>query len=229
MQRAFKTSIAVSALLLLGSLSSCESQDLSPTKSQAPVPNPHPTKVVRVHGTIDPSLSLEISTQYMSSAPRCSRTINWLEGVSDPISVWSESVVQRSDDQYEASVIIDRYQEGSCGWYPSAIGFYVTNRNGAATFHSEWKQGSAHEGAGPQQLVWIHTLGKGGSLEVDVRTGGVARLVPFEVGCVELVSTGLTRLNCYSPRGIPAISEDATEVHVDLRDLTSYGPPADRR
>ena len=109
--------------------------------SRDPVDNPHPTRVVRIFGAIDQSLSIKVKTLYMTRGIACAvrddnLVAGWIEGVATPRSVWSESSLQKVGDIYQAYVAMDRFIDDKCHWHPEAIGFQVSNQEGLTTGES---------------------------------------------------------------------------------------------
>src|SRR5688572_12753762 len=97
---------------------------------EPPVVNAAPIGLVRVHGTASPSLTIRVSTQYVTTAKSCR-----LKGAapSVPSSEWVESSVTREGASYEATVTLDHFQQDDCSWQPFAIAFQVTNQQGLST------------------------------------------------------------------------------------------------
>jgi hypothetical protein len=225
-------SIRVAAgLVLIVSLSSCGSgvfgtKDLSPTGSEAPVVNPHPVKLVRVFGTVDPSFSIRIFALFLSSAPQCRRLLDWWEGVYSPMGVWSESTVQRTGNRYEALVALDEYREGKCGWNPYSIAYYISNHYGVSSYGPA-KGLRLPPNTGPIPFIWVNGPGKRDILVADPTHPGVQTLPTITEQCGEDQQVGESeRIVCpdLSPRIIAVINEEAKEVHLNLAEWRPRQP-----
>jgi hypothetical protein len=177
-----------------------------------PVVNPAPAKLLRVHGAADDSLTVRVSTRYLTTKADC-----------QPQSRWVDSDVSRASGNYEAMVAIDHFQPGECGWYPFVIAFHVTNRQGLSTGEfSSGPAGTTHV-PGPEGKVWISAPGGSRSSTDREPRRGASFIRPLELGCAQNVIRGARGLSCVpdSPRELPLLSEQATEVRVDFRDLTA--------
>lgn len=188
--------------------------------------NTAPAKLLRVHGTIDPTLSVRVITRYMSTAEKCRRGTSLIAGASAPLSTSVESAVQRSGGNYEATVTIDHFLDDACRWYPFVIGFQLANEAGAST--GEFSTGA--DGTvlvpGPESKVWISRPGEGLASSGGSRREGASFMRPLELQCRTQSLRGAHALTCVpaSPRELPHVSGDAVEVQVDFKDLSQ--PPA---
>ena len=215
--------VILPALSFVAGTTSGASQDVAPKGSDVPVANVHPLKAFRLHGHIDPTLSIEVSTQYLSSVEKCRRAPNIfgaIEGAFGPLSVWVHSDLHRTGNEYDAMVIIDRYVEGRCRWYPYAVGFFIKTSDGVTTGQFETDgHGTRHiDRAVP--VIWVNTPGKGDRLSIDLAIKGAKSLPALEIGCREVAESGVKGLLCdrQRPSMTAVITEDATDVDVSFRD-----------
>jgi hypothetical protein len=221
LRKCFQLAISAAAL----ALSAC-------SKSESPVVNPNPVKLLRVHGTADSSMSIRIGTQYFSSNPQCRRrrhpfnVASYLEGIGpSPVFVWAESEVARSGDSYEATVAIDHFQEGKCGWYPFVVAFQITNRDGL-TYGQVPSGKQATEVVSPSgSMIWINTLGRGDPRVVSPHTTGSSFFPPKQVECRASHSSSgaFDPLMCIPTKSLgksSTISEEVKEAKLDFIDLT---------
>ncbi|HUG73712.1 MAG TPA: hypothetical protein VMK82_09830 [Steroidobacteraceae bacterium] len=193
--------VATAAALLIAG---CDSPEPS-------VVNPDPVKIVRVHGDADVSLTISVSTQYQSTEKQC----------RDTAPIWVESAVARSLNSYEAPVAIDHFREDECRWQPFVIAFQVTNQEGLSTGRFvTGPQGTEHV-PGPEGKVWISPAGGRRDTSGTLRKGAPA-IRPLDLKCTVNVIRGARGLSCVpnSPRELPLISAEATEVGVDFEDVT---------
>lgn len=227
--------VNLALVALVFSLSGCASSsiDLTPTKSQAPVANPHPTELLRVFGTVASSFSIRIFTDTLSSAPKCRREINWLEGAYSPIEVWSEVTVHRTGDQYEAIIPIDQYKEGMCRWNLFSIDFYITDKNGVSSDSATTYGLGLPRNTGPIPFIWVNEPGKIDAYVDDPRFPGVQKLPTITERCGEAVfevplnnnaKTSDKHITCpyISPQIDPVINDEAKEVHLNIAKLRPH-------
>jgi hypothetical protein len=183
------------------------------------ITNPAPEKFVRVHGTVDDSLTVRVTTQHLTTLDRCARDT---ERGSSPQAQWINSAVTRAADSYEATVTLDHFAPAGCGWQPFLIAFEVTNDAGLGTGYFTTDTAGTRHVAGPEAKVWIAAPGGSRSAtDREVRHGN-AYIRPLDLQCTIQVIRGAKGLACVpnSPRELPLISHQATEVQVDFRDLS---------
>lgn len=187
---------------------------------EAPVANPSPALLLRVHGTADASLTIRIFTQYVSTEKDCRRTTNWLAGASVPQSASVETTVTRSGNDYEASVALDHFLPGECGWLPSVIAFQLSNAAGLSTGRFASTPESSKLVPGPVSKIWVSPAASTGT--ADPRPGA-ATIQPLDLKCREFAFRDASMLNCIpdTPREVALISMQATEVRADFQDLTA--------
>jgi hypothetical protein len=173
--------------------------------SEPPAVNAEPAHHLRVFGLATPSLTVRVGAQYFTSEKKCQRD-------GRPQSTWVEAPVTRTEGQYEASVSLDHFQQGECRWRPFMIGFHISTAGGLST-------GSRTDGGefapGAEGKVWISVPG-------DERQGG-AFVRPLDLQCSRNELLAPQAISCVpnSPRELPLLSTDATEVQVDFTDQTS--------
>lgn len=202
------TSIAMACGVLAG---------CSPADVQPPVANPDPATLLRVHGAVDPSLAVRVHTQYLTTQDEC--RIEGTAGKAAPQSRWVESPVTRSDGEYEATVAIDHFREDACRWRPFVIAFQVTDAQDLTTGRFSRGPGGMELAPGPENKVWISMPGQRESTgEVSQRRGTPA-IRPLDLYCGEIALREARALSCVtdSPRELPLLSTDATEVRVNFR------------
>jgi hypothetical protein len=184
---------------------------------EPPVENSAPTRLVRIHGNASPSLTIKVSTQYLSTSRDCRRKQS---RVTAPMSTWVESDVTRTGTTYEASVSLDHFAEDECRWQPFVIGFQVMNQAGLSTGRFSTGEKGTELVPGPENKVWISTPGQQNS--PDGHRAGSAFIRPLDLKCTVNALRGTKSLSCVpnTPRELPLLSEQATEVQVDFEDLT---------
>lgn len=191
----------------------------------APSVNPAPAKLLRVYGTADPSLTIRVGTRYISTAKKCGQRRNSLSGSSVPLARVVEATVERSGTNYEATVPIDHFERGECGWRAFAIAIRAITDGGLSTGFST----ADPRGTGPTQSseykVWISDPTPGDPNSPESRQG--TRVIrTLELNCRQVVMGDIKGLGCIEdiPGPLALISEDATEVRVNFQDLTMNGP-----
>jgi hypothetical protein len=202
-----------SIALACGLLAACSSGTVEP-----PVVNPDAARLLRVHGVVDPSLTIRVHTQYLSTQDQC--RVENAAGRPAPRSQWVESDITRSGDEYEAMVAVDHFQEDACGWRPFVIGFQVTDAQGVTT--GRFSPGpDAQLVPGPENKVWISMPGQRESTgEISQRRGSRA-IRPLDLYCAPIIVREARALSCVtdSPRELPLLSDDALEVTVNFRPM----------
>lgn len=196
------------------------------TAPESPVVNPDPARIVRIHGTADPSLTIHISTQHLSTEKKCARKGTGAAATL-PQSVRVDSSVTRSGNEYESHVALDHFEEGGCGWKPFVIGFQVANEQGTTTGHFATGAQGTQLVPGPENKVWISRPGQlDWSGKVSSRQGASA-IRPLDLNCAQIELRGATALSCVtdSPRELPLISDQARDVRVNFRDVTGQPRP----
>lgn len=189
-----------------------------------PVPSADPVKTIRVSGVLDASLDVRVFTQYFTAARACRSAeslFRRLDGKTQPRSVWVESEVQRDDEGYVATVALDHFDPGECGWHPFVIAFQVGASDGLSTGRVVVGEDGQHRlKPEPENRIWIDaaaaTRGEG-------RPSGHRQIAPLELACRQHASRGVAVLSCLPeiPRGLALLSEEASEVRVDFSDRTS--------
>jgi hypothetical protein len=184
-----------------------------------PAVNSAPTRLLRVHGTADESLTIRISTRYTSSADECKVST---QGRRTAQSRWVDSTVSRARREYAATVALDHFQPGECGWHAFVIAFHVTNRDGLSTGHFATGSTGATHVPGPEDKVWISAPGGSRSAGDREPRRGADFIRPLQLLCSQNVMRGASGLSCVpgSPRELPLLAMTATEVRVDFVDKT---------
>lgn len=193
----------------------------------APNVNTAPAKLLRVHGTADPSLSIRVATRYISTAQKCAQKSNSLSRNSLPLSQVVEATVDRSGADYEATVSLDHFERGECGWRPFAIAFRASTADGLSTaFSSADAQGSSPIQVSEYQ-VWISDPAPGDPNAPEARQGASA-IRTLELKCRQNEIGGTRGLSCIedSPGPLALISQEATQVRVDFQNLAMEGARA---
>jgi hypothetical protein len=195
--------------------------------SPPPTPNvnPAPAKLLRVYGTADPSLKIKVGTRYITTAQKCAQRTHSLSRNSVPLSKVVESTVDRSGVNYEATVSIDHFERGECGWRAYAIAIRASTGDGLS---SGFPAADARD-TGPihssEYKVWISDPAPGDPNAPESRQGTSA-IRTLDLKCRQIVIRGIKGLSCIedSPGPLALISEEATQVRVDFQDLTMDGP-----
>lgn len=210
-----------SIALACGLLAGCSPQAVEP-----PVANPDPSRLLRVHGMADPALTIAVLTQYLSSQDQC--RVQNAAGKLVPRSQWVESKVTRSNGEYEAEVAIDHFKDDACRWLPFVIGFQVTDAQGITTGRFSTGPDGTQLIPGPENKVWISMPGQRESTgEISQRRGARA-IRPLDLYCAPIELRSAKALSCVtdSPRELPLLSGDATEVSVNFRQMPAGRMPA---
>jgi hypothetical protein len=192
---------------------------------QPPTVNPASSRMVRIHGSIDPSLEVTVSTQYISTEEKCRQDSNLAKGGAAVQATWVDSAVTRTGNEYETSISLDHFVEGECRWRPFMIAFQVTDAQGISTgqFVSS-DEGTTHV-PGPEGKIWVSVAGEADDGDGQRRAGS-AYVRPLDLLCRANAHRGAKGLFCVesTPRELPLISEQATEVRVDFREDGSPPP-----
>lgn len=192
-----------------------------------PAVNAAQAHILRIHGLADPSLTIQVSTRYLTAAKKCRRAANLLrrlDGAAAPLAVRVNSPVERiGTEDYEARVVLDYFEPGKCGWHPFSIGFQVSTPQGVSTGQVITDEdGVSRNVPGPESKVWIDAAVQHDSSPGTDRPEGATYIRPLELQCREHSLRGATILTCVpeGPRELALISEEATEVRVDFKDMT---------
>lgn len=195
-----------------------------------PVPSAHPVKTIRVSGALDASLDVRVFTQYFTAARACRRAeslFRRLDGKTQPRSVWVESEVQRDDAGYVATVALDYFDPGECGWHPFVIAFQVGAPDGLSTGRVVVGEDGQHRlKPEPENRIWIDAAAAAAAAAAtrgEGRPRGHRQIAPLKLACRQHTSRGVAVLSCLPeiPRGLALLSEEAREVQVDFSDRTS--------
>lgn len=184
--------------------------------SKEPVNNPHPTRVVRIFGAIDRSLSIKVKTLYQSTACGIRSddwVAGWIEGVSTPRSIWAESRLQKVGDVYQAYVAMDLFIDDKCHWYPKAVGFQISNRENLTTGEHNLFYGYV---TGPVRVLRI------ASLWFEPGTENAAMFPEHQtIECQRKTEGGEPSLECANKEHLDTVIDvSAREIQVDVRDLS---------
>jgi len=189
--------------------------------------NAAPAQIVRIHGQADPTLTIQVSTQYLTSAKKCRRAaslLRRLDGAVAPLAVRINSLVQRTrTGAYEAQVALDHFEPGECGWRPFSIGFQVSTPQGISTGRVvEDEDGGSRNVPGPEAKVWIDAARQHDGSRGTDHPKGTTYIRPLELQCRQHALRGVPILACVpeGPRELALISEQTTEVRVDFKDMT---------
>ena len=99
-------------------------RNVRPGDADYPVKNPHPTRFINLHGTLDPALNLSFRVVWTASpvnanaAPirECRYVTNETAGAADFLSVDLPLAVKTSGEQVELLFPADGMLEGRCKW-----------------------------------------------------------------------------------------------------------------
>ena len=193
--------------------------------SRDPVENPNPTRVVRIFGAIDQSLSIKVMTLYVTRGIACAvrddnLVVGWIEGGATPRSVWAASSLQKVGDVYQANVAMDRFVDDKCHWSPQAIGFQVSNQEGLTTGEVSRRFGYV---VGPEPILTVTSprLITDTSPRVIVGLEYEAERPHLTIECRRRHEGGEPGLKCTNKEPMNAvIGVDAREMQVDVYDLS---------
>lgn len=219
----FRFGAGIAALVTLATLALAGCGHAEP-----PVANTQPRQIVRIHGTADPSLQVQVSTRYFTANKRCNRAaslLRWLDGVRPPRFIWVDSEVMRSEHGYEAMVTLDHFQAGECGWHPFVIAFRVENQQGVTTGHFIRDAGGLRLEPAPQGRIWVDSAERraANTERSDALPSGVTQVRPVELECQPNRIDDVEALSCVPdrPGELTVISEDAVEVEVNFKERAS--------
>jgi hypothetical protein len=113
---------------LIVMLCGCAS-NVTPGDRDYPTANPNPSKVLEVHGRIEPSVPVRFFAYWIATRAKsypvadgnCNYTFNWLEGVGDRYSVAVPVAITSKADSYVLSMNTDAFLPGRCGWKFSGL------------------------------------------------------------------------------------------------------------
>lgn len=190
----------------------------------APAENPAPAKQLRVYGTADPSLTIRVATRYISTAKTCAQSSHSLSRHSVPLSQVVEATVERSGVNYDATVSLDHFEPGECGWRAYAIAFRASTEDGLSTGFPTADAADTGPIHTSEYKVWISDPAPGDPNAPESRQGTSA-IRTLDLKCRQILIGDIKGLGCIedSPGPLALISEEATQVRVDFRDLTMDG------
>lgn len=108
-------------------------RDVLPFQPNFPRLNPHPMRSLLITGTMPSSLPIRFVAYYAATLPRlgqkgyrsCYRSVPL--GPSPPLHVTEPLQIVRHGVYYEASVTVDKYEPGYCGWRLASVTYEVLN------------------------------------------------------------------------------------------------------
>lgn len=221
-----------SGWLILAAFVVISAAGCSRNNSRPPVENPAPTRFVRVHGSVDPTLALKVGVRHFTAAEGCRHAtplLRRLDGEQGPPQMREIDVpVMRTEGgRYEALVPLDRLEPGECGWHPFVIAIQVENASGLSTGEFRREGDRMRLQPAGQGVVWIDSAVR----RARVRTGplppGTLEVQPVELQCRPHTLRGAQSLSCVTPRpgALTVIAEQAEAVEVNLRDLSQMRGP----
>lgn len=202
--------------------------------ARPPVENPAPSRLVRVHGTADPTLDLKVSIRYFTAAPGCRRTSSFLrrldgEAGAPQMRAVEAQVTRAAGGRYEALVPLDQFVPGECDWHPFVIAFQVQNAGGLSTGQFVVDaNGRARLEPGAQGFVWVDSAIRRARVSTGPLPAGALEVRPLELLCRPNTMRGVQGLSCVTPRPgvLTVIAEEAEAVQVDFRDLSGISGDA---
>jgi hypothetical protein len=108
---------------LLASCSIVACSNVTPGDWNYPQQNPHPSKFLSVHGTMDPSLDIDFRMQWRAENPRCWWAASWIEGAFPRYTAWTELAIPRQGDKFSTRIPIDGVLPGRCQWSFAGVRF----------------------------------------------------------------------------------------------------------
>ena len=108
---------------------SCDYFDDTLNESYKPVINNSPQHLLKIHGKIDPSINLVITTKYLTTNKKCSKTVNWLEGVKSKGTHRIDHPVNSKEGLYEVLVEYETLLPGDCQWKIFSIEYSLSKNN----------------------------------------------------------------------------------------------------
>lgn len=149
------------------------------------------TRKLIISGEIDPNITVHsIDVVYETHQSVCTRTLNWLEGVSFPRTYRVKFPVNANNGKYELELDTDKLEPGFCKWDVARIQYSLT-LDGLSNVPEN------------DQLAWF-------------AEGGNGSLPPFDYMCKNKSMSGW--LNCFSPLRDHSINKQTEMLNVSFRD-----------
>lgn len=163
--------------------------------------NQNPVQILRVTGSIDPSLRLTLKVIYTTNVSWCRRTLNWLDGAEQDGFKLAEYRIQAASSRYEAQIHLDRYQPGSCKWAAQSLAYSVQKDNVTQVTPLP-----------PTPVVWF-------------KNDAASSLPPLEIHCLEGTWSKKNGLACVRQKGAPhLVSAGARSISIDFREVSRRSP-----
>jgi hypothetical protein len=106
--------------------------EVAPGTSNYPQKNAGPIRQVSIRGTVAPTLKIALSAIYQGKvAADCYKTTVFsgeiFEGQTNPLQVTLPLSVSRDGDKFSATIEVDRFVPGKCGWHFTGVLVQVSN------------------------------------------------------------------------------------------------------
>jgi hypothetical protein len=116
---------------MVGSLTACTGSNVRPGDFEYPVANHEANKVLSIVGRMPRSLDVKLIAKFSpkdggiynptTGGLVCGYAVGL--GAHTPYTVDVPISIERSGEVYSASILIDKFQEGKCGWHLFAISY----------------------------------------------------------------------------------------------------------
>ena len=190
-------SVALVGVLLLALTSCGDHQSFFGAIYEPPL-NQTPVQILRVTGSIDPSLRLTLKVIYTTNVSWCRRTLNWLDVADADRFKLAEYRIQAANNRYEVQIHLDRYQPGYCKWAAQSLAYSVEKENVTQVTPLP-----------PTPVVWF-------------KNDAGSSLPPLEIHCLEGIWSKKNGLACVRQKGVPTplVSVDTRSISINFREVS---------
>ena len=105
--------------------------NVAPGDRDYPQSNPHPTKFLLVHGTIDEALDVRFSVAWRANNPQCQYAVSRMAGAYNNYTASYALEIAREGTRFTSRIAIDGVLPGRCQWRFAGVNF--GGRAGAMT------------------------------------------------------------------------------------------------
>jgi hypothetical protein len=195
-RRTMKTVAQVAGLLAILQLVACG--NVKPDDWNYPRPNPRPTKILLLHGTIDAALDIHFRIDWIASNPECRYAFSMLGPAYFQYTAWNVLPITREGTKFSYGVPIDGVLPGRCQWVFAGVSF--AGRTGHGTLLIARSSYPMKPGESPNGVIDLHCVRK-----------------PWQVGNQPPVPT----LDCHQPllSGLGPVTGGTLWWHPEATDL----------
>ena len=113
----------IGAWLIVLPAASCYAANVKPGDRDYPQSNPHPAKLLLIHGTIDASIDIDFRIHWSAQNPDCRYAVSRIAGVYSPYGAFNALPVTRDGSNFAVQVPIDGVIPGRCRWSFGGVTF----------------------------------------------------------------------------------------------------------